>query len=364
MFKKIPPVIILFALLGLFVFTTSGFAKDKTVTSKSGATFDCRDCHACDSPTKKNPCLQECPRSQPLSIDMTQDTIIFDHLINLYGPTPFTHKAHAHMAEMGEGCSNCHHHTPADHKNTACRDCHAAELTPENMLVPSAKAIYHRNCLSCHQEWSHDLDCEKCHVKGTKSKLPALNQYPPTKRPDKLVWDSKEFEKETKVTFFHKNHVDFFGLSCTKCHQDESCRNCHDKGEPRYKFVRDADAFHDMCNQCHAKRSCEWCHRKGEVEAFTHDKWPLNRYHKPLSCEKCHKTKGKFKGLSRNCNSCHKGWNAKTFNHVKVTGVVLDEIHLEADCGDCHEKRNFGRKPSCDACHDDGRKYPASKPSS
>ncbi|MBU1937523.1 cytochrome c3 family protein, partial [bacterium] len=91
--------------------------------------------------------------------------------------------------------------------------------------------------------------------------------------------------------------------------------------------------------------------------------WPLNRFHQPLSCQKCHKQLGmEWANLSRQCESCHKDWNYGAFNHAKTVGVALDDIHNEMDCSDCHENRDFSHKPTCAACHDDGRKYPNSKP--
>ncbi len=342
--------------------------KDMPATSFHKEAIACNQCHVCELPTETDPCLPACPRprfEEEISTGEIPETVVIDRLENIYGPTYFNHKEHADMSGMGEGCGACHFHYPPGHVYGRCQDCHSLEANAENLGQPSLKAIYHRSCMACHMEWSHDKNCVVCHAKKgeeTAEGTAGKRYYSHVQEPEKKVWDSDEFDKGTKVTFFHKNHIDLYGLTCTKCHQNETCRNCHDKGEPRYKFARDADAFHDMCNQCHGKRSCEWCHRTEEIAAFTHAAWPLNRYHKPLSCAKCHKTKGKFKGLSRRCEACHSGWSTANFNHAKITGVGLDEIHLEMDCGDCHMDRNFARKPTCDACHDDGRAYPASKP--
>jgi hypothetical protein len=42
--------------------------------------------------------------------------------------------------------------------------------------------------------------------------------------------------------------------------------------------------------------------------------------------------------------------------------LVLDEVHAEMDCADCHADRKFDQRPSCANCHDDGRTYPESSP--
>jgi len=39
-----------------------------------------------------------------------------------------------------------------------------------------------------------------------------------------------------------------------------------------------------------------------------------------------------------------------------MTGAVLDEVHSELDCGDCHEDSEV-KAASCEGCHDDGRVY-------
>ena len=79
-----------------------------------------------------------------------------------------------------------------------------------------------------------------------------------------------------------------------------------------------------------------------------------------LKCAACHtKSKG-FVKLDNKCVSCHPDWNSDKFNH-NVTGLVLDEIHLELDCIDCHLNKDFNLKPSCVNCHDD-KNFPKDKP--
>ena len=361
MSKRILLALLLLSAIGLLFAVIVGSAQETAITSGPFSGVTCSDCHTCETPTITDPCLQACPRPRIGYKKVAPDTIIIDLLENLYVPVSFPHKMHMHLGKTDKDCGTCHHHTPPGHGYPVCQECHTIEPSVESPIQPTLKGAYHQNCMACHMEWSHDKKCVVCHAKKGEE-VAVVRHYPGVEEPMKMVWPSEEFDKGTKVTFFHKNHVELYGFACTKCHQGESCRNCHDKGEPRYKFARDADAFHDMCNQCHGKRSCEWCHRTEEIAAFTHAAWPLNRYHKPLSCAKCHKTKGKFKGLSRRCEACHSDWSTANFNHAKITGVELDEIHLEMDCGDCHMDRNFARKPTCDACHDDGRSYPASKP--
>jgi hypothetical protein len=81
--------------------------------------------------------------------------------------------------------------------------------------------------------------------------------------------------------------------------------------------------------------------------------------HSKLSCNKCH-FGDSFKGLNKNCMSCHKEFTDGKFNHSK-TGVKLDDIHKDLSCADCHKNYRFDAAPSCADCHD-GFKFPINIP--
>ena len=78
--------------------------------------------------------------------------------------------------------------------------------------------------------------------------------------------------------------------------------------------------------------------------------WSLKVYHSKLACEICHGNKGSLKKLDNNCTSCHKNFTKGEFDH-KITGLVLSEVHLEADCKDCHVNGNFAKAPVCSSFH-------------
>ena len=66
----------------------------------------------------------------------------------------------------------------------------------------------------------------------------------------------------------------------------------------------------------------------------------------------------------RECNACHTPWPPESFDHG-VTGQLLDEVHAEAACDDCHPAGRFDTAPSCTECHDvedDGIAFPARRP--
>jgi len=294
--------------------------------------LDCQQCHTCESPTEHDPCLTKCPRLTMLSetgehrLSEGPDKIVIDHIAKLYRPVQFDHKLHASMAEMGSDCATCHHYSPAG-RVPPCKECHGGEANPENLRQPSLKGAYHRQCISCHREWSHDTRCVVCHMPIAGKEMSAP-QYDTT---------------------------DIIGTIHPVITVPESCGKCHDlqKG-PRPPKTE--EEIHADCSDCHEDDNCSRCHAAKEKTSFSHAStgWPLNRYHEKLDCRACHPKGKKISKLNRQCNACHAGWNQENFRHA-VTGLRLDEIHAELECADCHIDRKFDKKPDCTSCHDDDR---------
>ena len=82
----------------------------------------------------------------------------------------------------------------------------------------------------------------------------------------------------------------------------------------------------------------------------------MSGYHGSLNCVKCHKTKNKFTGLNKKCISCHSNDDGY-FDH-DITGISLDETHIEFECESCHQSNNYSKKPSCIECHDEDISFP------
>src|SRR5512147_2025904 len=119
-FKKI--LIVLFSLV-FISFPTS--AQDH-----SQLKFNCSLCHACETPTKSNPCLIVCPREKMMTVYMSPAkspaVIKMDKLKSiqdLYEPVIFSHRIHAEMSEMSDGCEMCHHYNPPGDV-VGCDNCH------------------------------------------------------------------------------------------------------------------------------------------------------------------------------------------------------------------------------------------------
>jgi hypothetical protein len=337
----------------------------------------CNDCHVCDKPTTENPCLQRCPRHDfemvaKHSPDEGPDVLIINDIENQYHPVIFSHSAHAHMSEFGTGCMECHHYTPPG-EIPPCIECHSVEgVNPNNLRQPGLKGAYHRQCLKCHRDWSHDTACEFCHARkrpeeiGTKIKVTQEDikkaKRPLISLPERKVYKTK-MEDGPYVTFFHEQHARLYGLSCEDCHIHQDCGTCHTPPTERPPGQKTFSEHHEPCFECHGDAPCQQCHLKKETEGFTHAKtgWPLNRFHNKLSCDSCHPKGQRIARLNTGCTSCHRDWTTENFNHGQIVGVVLGDIHKELECSACHLDNRFDKKPTCNECHE-GYVYPEMEP--
>jgi len=316
-------------------------------------------------PTKNNPCVRECIREYLVSVkhsakEAPENILInrFEKIENIYQPVHFTHQLHAEMSHLAGGCQTCHHYNPPGRILT-CIECHETGRKREDISKPDLKAAYHRQCIDCHRGWSHEINCVSCHAmnEGKPSNIDTKPMpktvHPEIKTPERMVINT-EYANGKIVTFNHKEHVDLFGLECQSCHSQESCIKCHDKNPDKLKSKM-VHETHENCASCHdTDNNCSSCHAQKEKPGFDHGQrtgWQLNKLHSKLSCSSCHQKKGVFTGLKSKCSNCHDSWSSENFDHA-ITGLRLDEIHLENECADCHIDDNF-TKPSCGNCHDD-----------
>ena len=343
--------------------------------------ISCKTCHSCDVPTKNEPCLVICPREKIVTVyqkpEQTPELITIDQLSDRYGAVYFSHKIHAQMSNMGGGCEGCHHFNTSG-PILKCNSCHETSRKRDDVSIPDLKGAYHRQCMDCHREWSHETGCNSCHTpkkdlkdekKESLQKKYSGKDHPVILEPTKLVYQTNS-DKGKLVTFYHDDHTKKFGLSCTNCHKQESCLKCHDvnkvsndkpKTVSTKKTLKDQ---HKNCISCHSKtENCSICHNEKTLEPFDHGNktgWALNKYHINLSCAKCHGSKLPYKKVDNKCASCHQSWSSENFKH-SITGLQLDEMHSELSCEDCHVENNYAKKPFCDGCHEDFS-FPKQKP--
>jgi hypothetical protein len=345
---------------------------------------NCAQCHACTSPAPGNACLRSCTRSNALQFARKLEArggprvVILSELENVYLPVPFDHAGHAEMAQMGGGCVICHHYTPQGSHHPACKTCHDPSAKNSDIAKPGLKGAYHRQCMSCHREWSGESGCDACHQPKTSAKsarpiLPTTDDlvgrmHPPIPEPDEELYTTTHADGAiSRVLFRHREHIHRYGLRCAECHHQDKCARCHQPGKEHAQQKRTLEQHHQPCIECHRDDACERCHfpeSQGPPPPFDHGAtgWPLGEYHANRSCRACH-TRPPYTARERRCTACHADWSARSFDHA-VTGQTLDENHARVDCAGCHPARDFARPPVCDACHDEAENvsFPERRP--
>lgn len=336
---------------------------------------DCTACHACATPTAEDRCLRACTRpggpAKSGDAAASPDVLVLDKLSDLYMPVVFPHRLHAGMGAMAGGCASCHHQSTGDTYGR-CDTCHGLTSDPKTPRVPNLKGAYHRQCLSCHREWSGDTKCEVCHAKRAPGQPPEVPDtagmmaklHPNTKAPDKFLYQTPEAEEGSMVTFNHKEHVEVFGRRCEECHTQGGCARCHSVDAEKRKVER--EDYHQDCVACHKiDDDCTACHMAQESPGFNHEKrsgFALKAYHAEVACQKCHTDPATFKGLKRECLTCHAAdWAPQGFAHEKSGKLTLDKDHAEIDCAGCHPD-GMGTPIKCDTCHEKDIQYPARLP--
>lgn len=360
---------------------------DTKQPAETGA--DCAACHTCQTPTPQERCLSACTRATPEAMARAfagkhgPNVVILNELEDRYLPVPFDHKGHADMAEMTTGCTTCHHYTAEGTAHPACKSCHEVSSVREDMRKPGLKGAYHRQCMNCHREWSHETACGVCHPpkagrgpSNGMNKAPSRDDivgrmHPPIPEPETEIYQTKyKYQAGTHVLFRHREHIHRFGFRCAECHREDNCLRCHEKGKNHVQQTKTLEQHHNPCANCHQMddpAKCDGCHRAaGEPPPTPFDHattgWPLGRYHQGKRCRGCHRTVP-FSKLERGCDACHGDWSPQTFDH-SITGQHLSDDHADADCEECHADRRFDGPPACDACHDEeeGITFPGKRP--
>jgi hypothetical protein len=331
-------------------------------------------------------CLRQCLRDEGSRIAREFESrhgptvVILNELEDRYLPVPFDHGGHSRMAEMAGGCALCHHYTPEGLKHPACKTCHEIGPGKGDIRKPGLKGAYHRQCLSCHREWSGENQCSVCHHARSQSASKELTptpgdligrMHPPIPEPKDVAYTTQREEfPATRVLFRHTAHIQDYDLRCAECHREDGCVRCHSKNGSQVRHVRTLDEHHKPCMSCHevrAENACARCHygpQQSPPPPFNHAStgWPLSAHHARLSCRACHEALP-YTQPDHSCNRCHGGWESANFNHA-VTGQMLNETHKEFDCADCHAERRFDLPPTCSECHEpeEGITFPARRP--
>lgn len=307
------------------------------------------------------------------------EIVMLGHLATLYEPVPFDHKTHVRMAEMSGGCVLCHHHTPEGRPHASCRSCHPQESVRDNVELPGLKGAYHRQCLNCHQEWSHATACSACHVPRSRgAECPGIGTPQevseavarmgvPARQKATYVYHTA-FSAARVVTFHHNDHFERFGAQCSDCHRGDSCSRCHDSARsmPAGSTRHVAVTMDGSCLGCHGGARCSTCHDEAERPRFDHAMrtgWSLEAHHANLECCQCHGDVREFTTPTRSCHACH-AQQRRLHAQGPPSSTTSVAAPSDFDCLACHTelRDRFAHAASihgpasdqhrCTSCHD------------
>lgn len=258
----------------------------------------------------------------------------------------FLDREHGDLAQAGTArCATCH-------TQERCASCHvdaerpaiaSMPSAPDGMELPPAVAHYnapesHRDpawltahgagaaretCATCHTS----NDCTSCHVQPLPGAIASMPSREATQAPGVHV-EARPPESHASAFFLqaHSGLAAAGEATCSTCHQEAFCVDCHDGpvggGYHPSNFVarHAADAFgrDTECSTCHSTAVfCRECHVEVGLAAFGrfgpgyHDDSPvwLLRHgqaarqnletcascHRQVDCTRCHGTLGAFK---------------------------------------------------------------------
>ena len=193
-------------------------------------------------------------------------------------------------------------------------------------------------CVACHREQAPAaVDCASCHTR-------IRADVPPADHLAGWEWEHGQRARHGDLdTFFRQE-------SCSRCHQRDTCTECHRQVEPRdhTNFFRlrghglMASTDRQSCSTCHRQDMCVRCHENTQPASHRQGGFGSSRNghcqscHEPLgeqSCGVCHTSTPSHKlappksprhpaGL--NCRQCH-GSTAR-----------LPHVDNGSDCNQCH----------------------------
>jgi len=284
-----------------------------------------------------------------------------------------------HLAKFSKNCKECHasirwtglpekvgldnhgktrYPLEGKHTRTGCDKCHLSSKPTSKRF----RNLSFERCDACHKDEHkgefvrHDKgECAQCHL---------VTGFTPT-------------------TFGPKQHETLTSFALSGRHVAAPCSKCHPGERPRLGF----QVPKQTCADCHdnphgdqfaaemAKGGCAQCHSTGgwDQPNIDHSTWPLTGAHGRAECAACHspsredKAKGggaTYRGVPRDCESCHEDIHAgqfrlsnpvkncqvcheteafaiKSFDHAQKTTYPLTGGHQKVTCDKCHRKEKL-----------------------
>jgi len=264
----------------------------------------------------------------------------------------------------------------------ACTDCHGQPST--QAFARPVPTEFMATCMACHEKRGGSLECATCHKETRKDKPPASHneqwrQVHGHEAPEgwregqgatcalchQVPKDCSACHTRTKpashkTAAFQLHHgsgetdatnMPFAETSCSLCHREESCRECHAVKKPRshtIPFERrlhgiNASTDRETCLVCHKQDTCVRCHQSTPPLSHRGNFTSGAQSH----CLQCHEP------LPDNgCYVCHKN----TLGHLQAPPTPRNAPHNAAsdpvDCETCHVTLpHFFDGGSCRRCH-------------
>jgi hypothetical protein len=286
--------------------------------------------------------------------DEDKYTLKFSHHLHVTENEMSCDECHGELGEPSfsalshDTCSDCHDESEAKEvrKNT-CGYCHVGEL----LQVLKARKVDPkppRKTTFVHTE-ALDGRCAECHESIMDEELTSV---PRLKRNDILEIRDAAHRSGEDCLACHvdmdpyqapadHNHIwmkrhGIFGVqenaSCSVCHSEDSCRECHSVMEPishnnlwrlRTHGVN-ASWDRQSCMVCHETDSCVACHSQARPRSHR-ARWSQNH------CYGCHTDASPGEG----CVVCHEEGN-NVLLHQDFWPPVHDRFGNQANCYDCH----------------------------
>ncbi|MFO0694551.1 MAG: DUF3716 domain-containing protein [Polyangiales bacterium] len=282
-----------------------------------------------------------------------------------------------HDAPFGNDCADCHRsiqwtglsrsvglgahgRTPfplhGKHEDVACGSCHPTSQPAQQRY----RELTFDTCRACHRDDPHrgefaryeQGECGGCHVD---------TGFAPT---------TFDLARHARTDFPLEGR-----------HEAVACGQCHEAPRPRLDWHLDRST----CADCHANPhgdqfaremrddGCAHCHSTSgwDRPRIDHTAWPLTGAHARAACDACHHPSAEdrqtgrgasYRGVPRECESCHADVHAGQFRrteprkacddchstesfplpgfeHERRTGFALDGRHADVACGGCHASR-------------------------
>lgn len=239
-------------------------------------------------------------------------------------------------------CEQCHINGYSQPPSTQCSDCHETD--------------YNGTTNPNHQTLGISTDCETCHTTNPgwgPAQFPQHSQYFELTGQHAAITDCNSC---------HNGNYNLTSTDCLQCHQDDynnaanpshtaagipvTCEDCHTaNGWTPSTFSHTGTGF--VLDGAHTQLQCSTCHQ-GTISGLNPD------------CVSCHQAdynnavnpNHAAAGLPTTCQDCHTttAFIPSTFDHG-TTGFVLQGVHAQIQCSDCHQGVVTGLSPNCLPCH-------------